>query len=216
MRLLNLKTLVQRAPAMRFPSRFQCKAVVAGGDKILNELRKHMSELKINALIVPSDDPHLSEYVAPCFERRAFISGFTGSAGTALITEQSALLWTDGRYFLQADNELSSNWTLMKSSHPGVPTMIEYIQTQFGSTDGATVAIDAQTHSAVEAQDIEAKLCSHNITVAYLSQNLIDRVWGEGRPHIPTAPVRKHHYKYAGVSSSVKLKNMAGTLQDLL
>ena len=64
-----------------------------------------MAAAGVDAFVVPSGDPHLSEYVHPCYERRGFISGFTGSAGTALITADAALLWTDGRYFLQAEQE---------------------------------------------------------------------------------------------------------------
>ena len=75
------------------------------------------------AFVVPSGDAHLSEYTHPAYDRRAFISGFTGSAGTAVVTADAALLWTDGRYFLQAEQELSPHWTLMRQLQPGVPTI---------------------------------------------------------------------------------------------
>ena len=81
-------------------------------------LRAELARLKLDAFIVPSDDPHQSEYVAPCYERRAFISGFDGSAGTAVVTADDALLWTDGRYFLQATQQLGEGWTLMKDRLP--------------------------------------------------------------------------------------------------
>ena len=77
-----------------------------GGDPRLAGLRSAMAAAGVDAFVVPSGDPHLSEYVHPCYERRAFVSGFTGSAGTAVITRDAALLWTDGRYFLQAEGEL--------------------------------------------------------------------------------------------------------------
>ena len=82
----------------------------------LTRLRKFMlSEVpSLAAYIVPSCDAHNSEYIAACDERRAFISGFNGSAGTAIITSKDALLWTDGRYFLQATSQMDDNWTLMK------------------------------------------------------------------------------------------------------
>ena len=82
----------------------------------LTRLRKLMiSEVpSLAAYIVPSCDAHNSEYLAPCDERRSFISGFNGSAGTAVITSKDALLWTDGRYFLQASSQMDDNWTLMK------------------------------------------------------------------------------------------------------
>jgi Xaa-Pro aminopeptidase len=77
----------------------------------------------IAAYIIPSSDAHQSEYVAACDERRAFLSGFTGSAGTAVVTPTRALLWTDGRYFLQASHQLSDDWTLMKAGLPETPTI---------------------------------------------------------------------------------------------
>ena len=82
----------------------------------LTELRKLMvSQIpSLAAYIIPSGDAHNSEYIAACDERRAFISGFNGSAGTAIITSKDALLWTDGRYFLQATSQMDDNWTLMK------------------------------------------------------------------------------------------------------
>ena len=75
------------------------------------------------AYIIPSSDAHQSEYVAQCDERRAFISGFDGSAGTAVVTPTRALLWTDGRYFLQASKQLSADWTLMKAGLKDTPTI---------------------------------------------------------------------------------------------
>ena len=74
----------------------------------------------MDAFVIPSDDPHLSEYVAPCFERRAFASGFTGSAGTAVVLKDRALCWTDGRYWLQASQQLGEGWELVKAGAPGV------------------------------------------------------------------------------------------------
>ncbi len=76
----------------------------------------------LSAYIVPSCDAHNSEYLAPCDERRAFITGFTGSAGTAIITPKHALLWTDARYFQQAEAQMDENWTLMKEGRPGTPS----------------------------------------------------------------------------------------------
>ena len=75
----------------------------------------------VDAFIIPSEDPHMSEYPPDCDARRAFISGFDGSAGTAVVTTSAAALWTDGRYFLQAEAQLGPDWTLMKAGTPGVP-----------------------------------------------------------------------------------------------
>lgn len=94
---------------------------------LLSQLRDLMQNSRyagttLNAYIVPSNDAHNSEYIANCDKRRAFISGFTGSAGTAVITHNAACMWTDGRYYLQASQEMDTNWTLMKEGTPGTPT----------------------------------------------------------------------------------------------
>ena len=94
----------------------------------LNEFRDLMKKNGISAYFIGSADAHKSEYVASSEDRRSYISKFTGSAGTALITLDSALLWTDGRYFLQASDQLSKEWTLMKSGQqPPIP-LSEFIQ----------------------------------------------------------------------------------------
>ena len=106
------------APGLSMGSRRAAIATMSGGsggDLRLSLLREELVAAGLHALVVPSGDAHLGEYVHPCYERRAFISGFTGSAGTALITADAALLWTDGRYFLQAEQELGADWTLMRS-----------------------------------------------------------------------------------------------------
>lgn len=102
-------------------------AKVKSTTELLKRLRELMSNPKyvgepISAYIVPSNDAHNSEYLADCDKRRAFISGFTGSAGTAIVTQEHACLWTDGRYYLQASQELDSNWTLMKEGLAIVPS----------------------------------------------------------------------------------------------
>lgn len=97
--------------------------------QLLASLRQLMLDLRyvkepLQAYIVPWADAHNSEYVAPCDQQRAFISGFTGSAGTAVVTHKDACLWTDGRYYLQASQQLDENWTLMKESLPGTPSQV--------------------------------------------------------------------------------------------
>jgi len=94
---------------------------------ILKRLRHLMKDTSyitepIQAYIIPSGDAHQSEYIADCDQRRSYVSGFTGSAGTAIVTENHACLWTDGRYFNQAEKQLDSNWILMKEGIPSTPT----------------------------------------------------------------------------------------------
>lgn len=107
---------------------------------LLKQLRNLMRSSQfvvepLQAYIVPSSDAHNSEYLAECDQFRSYISGFTGSAGTAIITENDARLWTDGRYFLQAGQELDSNWTLMKEGLPNTPTQGKFLQTIYFFTN---------------------------------------------------------------------------------
>lgn len=113
--------------------------------KILNELRALMKKLPnnggaISAYIIPSDDSHQSEYISPVDQRRSFVSGFDGSAGTAIVTENAALLWTDGRYHLQASKQIDENWTLMKDGLPATPTMANWLANNLSA--GARVGVD--------------------------------------------------------------------------
>lgn len=99
---------------------------------LLKQLRSLMRDVQyvqepISAYIVPSCDAHNNEYLAPSDARRAFITGFTGSAGTAIITQEHACLWTDGRYYLQASQQIDSNWTLMKEGLPSTPSQGTYL-----------------------------------------------------------------------------------------
>lgn len=113
--------------------------------KILTELRALMKQLPnnggaISAYIIPSDDSHQSEYISPVDQRRSFVSGFDGSAGTAIVTENAALLWTDGRYHLQASKQIDENWTLMKDGLPATPTMANWLANNLSA--GARVGVD--------------------------------------------------------------------------
>lgn len=100
--------------------------------KLLNDLRALMRQLpnnggSINAYVIPTDDSHQSEYISPTDERRSFITGFTGSAGTAVVTQKEALLWTDGRYHQQAEQQLDANWTLMKDGLSATPSINNWL-----------------------------------------------------------------------------------------
>lgn len=108
--------------------------------KLLSDLRALMRQLpnnggSINAYIIPTDDSHQSEYISPTDERRCFISGFTGSAGTAIVTQREALLWTDGRYHQQAEQQLDEHWTLMKDGLPATPTMSNWLSNNLVAGD---------------------------------------------------------------------------------
>lgn len=111
-------------------------------DEKLQALRELISKpgIGIDAYIIPSQDAHQSEFIAECYMRRTYISGFTGSAGTAVVTKEKAALWTDGRYFLQAEKQLNSNWILMRAGNPGVPTTSEWLNDVLAP--GAKVGVD--------------------------------------------------------------------------
>lgn len=111
-------------------------------DHKLRAIRELFSKpgIGIDAYIIPSQDAHQSEFIAECYMRRAYISGFTGSAGTAVVTKDKAALWTDGRYFLQAEKQLSSSWILMRAGNLGVPTASEWLNDVLAP--GGRVGID--------------------------------------------------------------------------
>lgn len=106
-----------------------------------------MSEHNVDAFIVPTDDPHMSEYTAPYYGRREFVSGFTGSAGTAVILKDQALLFVDGRYHNQADLEVDlDTWTVMKMGLKDVPSLADYLSKSL--INGSKVGVDPEVHSA--------------------------------------------------------------------
>ena len=106
-----------------------------------------MSEHNVDAFIVPTDDPHMSEYTAPYYGRREFVSGFTGSAGTAVILKDQALLFVDGRYHNQADLEVDlDTWTVMKMGLRDVPSLADYLSKSL--INGSKVGVDPEVHSA--------------------------------------------------------------------
>lgn len=181
----------------------------------LQSLREVMAEENLDALIVPTDDPHLSEYTSPYYQRRAFISGFTGSAGTAIVTRDVALLFTDGRYHNQASNELSESWKLMKSGVKGVPTVNEWLVSNLGS--GAVIGIDPALHSAESVKRAEGHLERSGMEMKYLHVNPVDRIWNEFevRPECPATDVRCQALHFAGKSVIEKLAKIREHLREM-
>jgi Xaa-Pro aminopeptidase len=169
--------------------------------------------------------------------RRKFLTGFGGSAGTAVVTQSSALLWTDSRYWNEANLQLDSSlWTLMKQGEPNVPTIVKYLGEQAvkkykEAADNATngestedkkvikVGIDPYVHAASFAKDFKEALTEaaktefddESLVIGELdtsNENLIDPIWGEGRPTIPYNPFRVHPLDYAGVSVAEKVQKV--------
>ncbi|KJZ78894.1 Putative Xaa-Pro aminopeptidase P [Hirsutella minnesotensis 3608] len=147
----------------------------------LAQLRSLMEDRDVHVYIVPSEDSHNSEYIADCDARREFISGFTGSAGCAVITLGSAALATDGRYFNQASKQLDNNWTLLKQGLQDVPTWQEWAAEQ--SAGGKIVAVDPKLLPGHAAKKLAEQIRkAGGAELRPLEDNLIDLVWAEGRP----------------------------------
>ncbi len=166
-------------------------------------LRKLMKKHKLNAYLIPSTDPHQSEYVPALWQRRAWFSGFDGSAGDVLVTETKAGLWTDSRYFLQAEEQLKGTGIeLFKIGVPEVPTLTQFIKSELKS--GQTIGVDPQLLSYSEAMEMEKELRSKDIHLDYIEDNLVDQLWNN-RPSLPQDPVYVWDKHYAGESAISKL-----------
>ena len=187
-------------------------ATAMASDPKLVAMRAAMKAAGVDAFLVPSQDPHFSEYVPTCFERRMFISGFTGSAGTALVTHDEALLWTDGRYFLQAEQELGPEWTLMRGGQPGVPEPSKWLADKMAK--GSRVGVDPNVHSLSETRALRAALEPVGSAVVTLGVNPVDTVWGTERPPFPTAPLRVHKAEFSGQSVADKIELIRGKLRE--
>lgn len=177
----------------------------------LSALRKCMQDKHIDMYIVPTADFHQSEYVGEHFKARAYITGFTGSAGTAVITLHDAKLWTDGRYFLQAAKELEGTGvTLMKMFEPGVPTIEEYLEAELKS--GQTLSFDGRVVSVGEG-DAYASIAKKNGAKIDYQEDLIDAIWTD-RPPLSEEPAWFLEEKYSGESSKSKLSRIRKEMED--
>ena len=165
-------------------------------------LRALMVERGLKAYVIPSSDPHMSEYVPQRWEARQWISGFTGSAGTVVVFAAGAGLWTDSRYFLQAEEELEgSGIELFKMGLPDTPSIIDFLLRNLEPGDAA--GLDGNTYSASAAEDLEKKLAERNI-ILNTSYDLVGEIW-QDRPNLPQGPIFEHPVKLAGNSSASKI-----------
>ncbi|KAB5591204.1 X-Pro aminopeptidase [Ceratobasidium theobromae] len=168
----------------------------------LERLRALMKDNEVDVYVVVSEDQHSSEYLAECDARRAFISGFDGSAGCAVITTTGAFMFTDGRYFLQAGQQLDGNWTLMKQGLPGVPTWQEFLAKKIPK--GSKIGIDPALISISDTTSLRTTLTPRNSSLVPIAENLVDKVW-TSRPPRPANPIHPLPLEYAGASASEKL-----------
>ncbi|MDU1854460.1 MAG: aminopeptidase P family N-terminal domain-containing protein, partial [Clostridium baratii] len=171
----------------------------------IEALRKVMKERNVDYIIIPSSDAHQSEYVSDYYKGRAYISGFTGSAGTVLIGLNEGILWTDGRYFIQAENELKgSGIKLFKMRIPGWPTLEEWIFENVKS--GETIAFDGKVVSLEQYKEIKdiAKEKSINLKI---DEDLLKLIWSD-RPNLPSENIFIHDIMYCGKSAKEKIEEV--------
>ncbi|XP_025833927.1 xaa-Pro aminopeptidase ApepP isoform X2 [Agrilus planipennis] len=176
---------------------------------LLKRLRTLMNDTKyvrdpISAYIVPTNDAHTSEYIADADKRREFISGFSGSAGTAIVTLQDARLWTDGRYYLQASQELDSNWKLMKDGLPDTPSQVWLSK---NLPQGAKIGVDPKFITYREWVSLQKHLESSGQELVSVENNLIDLIW-DNKPKTPNNQIIPLDRKYTGKSVLEKLKEI--------
>ncbi|MFK8054488.1 MAG: aminopeptidase P family protein [Saprospiraceae bacterium] len=171
----------------------------------LSSLRSAMQSANIHAVILPSADPHQSEYVAERWSTRTYISGFSGSAGTAVVTLEGGGVWTDSRYFVQGPRELerTSGLAFMKSGQ-GTAEYIDWLAEEL--PDGATVGIDGKLFTVSQVRMIEKKFDATSLNLQ-TDVDLIDQVWSD-RPSMPTSTLFSHDVKYAGKSDLEKLGDL--------
>ena len=180
-------------------------------DEKLEQLRKLMQERNFSAYIIPTDDFHSSEYVGSYFKAREYMSGFTGSAGTLVVLPDQAALWTDGRYFLQAAEQLKgSQITLMRSGQPGVFSIEEYLQKHLQEKAG--VGFDGRTVTRRFVNLIREKTDEKQVTFDG-REDLVGKVW-EGRPALSKEPVWELDMRYAGKSRVDKIQEVRMEMQE--
>lgn len=173
--------------------------------KRLEALRAWMQAEKADAFIIPSTDPHISEYVAPHWQIREWISGFTGSAGTVVVTRDKAGLWTDSRYFLQAAQQLEGTGIdLYKEMLPETPSISEFLCGELEA--GSTVGIDGYVFSMLDARQLRKELANKQIELKSMTDPM-DSIWTD-RPALPQAPACIYGTQYAGRTCREKLEDI--------
>ena len=175
--------------------------------KALGMLRQKLSEMGVSAVIIPTNDPHFGEYTQKYYKIREWLSGFDGSAGTLVVTEKSAALWTDSRYFIQAQEQLKgSDIRLMKLKMPQTPAIWEWILNQY--PDGGKVAIDRALFSYSEYEKLQQELKPCTVE---LVDDLFADIW-ENRPQLVFNPIISLDVKYAGESAKSKFNRVVEAL----
>jgi len=177
----------------------------------LEELRQLMKLKDIDAYIIPTEDFHLSEYTGEYFKGREFMSGFSGSAGTLIVTGGEAWLWTDGRYFTQAAKELSgSTIKLFRQGEPEVPDIMDYLSIKLD--ENSTVGFDGRVIAAHFGERLKQRLAGKKITLKY-DIDLVDMIWTK-RPPLPESKIYELDLFYTGLSGARKLSLLREKMDD--
>ena len=172
-------------------------------------LRQAMKAAGANACLIPSSDPHASEYLPEHWAARSYFSGFTGSVGTLVVTETASALWADGRYFIQAERQLAgSEIQLQRMGVAGVPTVTQYLTDALGQ--GQVLALDGMVTPTSLVMDLQKALAKKGASIA--SVDLVEGNW-PGRPAMPATPAWLLGTEYAGLSAAQKLEQVRTQLQ---
>lgn len=173
-------------------------------------LRQAMQAAGANACLIPSSDPHASEYLPDHWAARSYFSGFTGSVGTLVVTESASALWADGRYFIQAGRQLAgSEVQLQRIGVEGVPTVEEYLAAAL--SEGQVLALDGMVTPTATVQSLQKALAAKGAVIK--SVDLVEGNW-EGRPPVPATPAFLLDVKYAGLSAGEKLARLRAALAE--
>lgn len=177
----------------------------------LAALRKEMQKRNITIYVIPTSDFHQSEYVGEYFKARKYMTGFTGSAGTAVVTMTEAGLWTDGRYFIQAASQLEgSSVTLFRMGEPDVPKVEEYVEKHLEK--GGCIGFDGRVMDAKSGEKY-AKMAQEKEGTLYVTEDLVDLIWRD-RPSLPANKVWILEQEYAGCSMQEKLSKVRESMKE--
>lgn len=184
-------------------------------EKRLAALRDVMKQESIDAFIFPSTDPHNGEYVPEHWEGRKWISGFNGSAGTAVVTMDAAVLWTDSRYFLAAAEQLGgTEFKLMKERIEGTPSIIKWLGMKLSFVSSPVVGVDGMVNSEASVAELIAGLRAEGGITVRTNFDPLERIWTD-RPPVPQNKISIHPLEYAGESCASKLARIRAKLKDM-
>lgn len=178
----------------------------------LQLVRKWLDTNRFDAIIIPSSDPHMSEYVADRWKTREWVSGFDGSAGTLVITGTEAGLWTDSRYFLQAEVQLDgSGITLFRQGIQGVPDITKWLENTLGGS--GRVVVDSSLFSICDTENLRKGLANAGLDLCLTDSDPFDRIW-DGRPLLPMNPITVYSTSYAGESVDSKISRIRENIKE--